>query len=191
MPYYPPVTGPPQPSLAERLDLLNRHLDVLGRQLRDGIARAVAQAVSGAVEQALGTLLGKAPAQTQWPYQGEHRPANRWDDDPDDEDMDPWTNSPHPQYARPTTPPAAPNPPGGHFASALAVGLRTAVWWFRQARSRRPVLTTLAVGLAAGIAVLAAGASSAVGLVGTALGALAVADVTRSGVSTLANTASR
>jgi hypothetical protein len=185
------MTGPPQPSLAERLDLLTRHLDALGRQLRDGIARAVAQAVSGAVEQALGTLLGKAPTQRPWPYQGEqHRPVSRWDDDADDEDMDPWMNNPHPQYARPTTPPA-PTPRGGHFASALAVGLRTAVWWFRQARSRRPVLTTLAVGLAAGIAVLAAGASSAVGLVGTALGALAVADVTRSGVCTLASTASR
>jgi hypothetical protein len=190
MPYYPPVTGPPQPSLSERLDLLNRHLDTLGRQLRDGIARAVAQAVSGAVEQALGTLLGKAPTQRQWPYQSDHRPVSRWDDDPDDEDTDPWMSSPHPQYARPSTPPAA-NPRGGHFASALAVGLRTAVWWFRQARSRRPVLTTLAVGLAAGIAVLAAGASSAVGLVGTALGALAVADVTRSGVTALSDTAFR
>jgi hypothetical protein len=186
MPYYPPTPSPQPASLAERLDILNRHLDALGRQLRDGIARAVANAVSGAVEQALGTLLGKAPTQRQWSYQGDHRPVSRWDDDPEDnEDLDPWApNHYRPNVPAPTNEKAAPT----KWASAFAAGLHTAFWWFRQARSRRPVLTTLAVGLAAGIAVLTATASGALGLLGSAVGALALADVTRSGVTALADT---
>jgi hypothetical protein len=70
------------------------------------------------------------------------------------------------------------------WLSAAAAGVQTALWWLRRYAPRRPVLTTLVIGMTAAVVALSTTETSA--LVGSALGALAVADLTRAGVSHLA-----
>src|SRR5437763_440532 len=72
----------------------------------------------------------------------------------------------------------------GRLRDALAAGWRAAGWWLRGQPGRRPLLTALGVGLAAGAVALSPGPLA--GLVGTARGLVALADAARCGVSALA-----
>jgi hypothetical protein len=71
-------------------------------------------------------------------------------------------------------------PLASRWLSALAVGVRSAVWWLRRYAPRRPLLSTVAIGVAVALAVLVAPATCAVGL-----GAIAVADAARAGTEQL------
>jgi hypothetical protein len=179
---YPPISDPPCLSPAERLERLRRSLDGLAADLRQGNARAVAQAVSGAVEQALTAFLGETGPRSRWPYDTREplprtaRSPLRWDEDPEKEDVDPWRSGA--SYASPVRQPEE-KPHAGHWVPAVAAGVHSAAWWLRRSRHQRPILTTLGVGLAAGIAVLTAGATGVLGLMGSTLGLLALADTAR------------
>jgi hypothetical protein len=88
-----------------------------------------------------------------------------------------------PSYGRSPPPSHVTEPPlTARWLSALAAGLRSAFWWLRENAPRRPILTTLAIGITAVLAMLVAPASCAAGL-----GAIAVAEATRSGATHLAS----
>jgi hypothetical protein len=191
-------TGPPVTSLSERLARLRRTFDDLASQLHVGIARAIADAISGAVEQGLRKVLGagtaQPTAQPTWPndvhrWQHSHSRSARPEDESDswleadesDEDGD-WRQSVA-SYARPSaTPPATEQPLASRWLSALAVGVRSALWWLRRHAPRRPLLSTVAIGVAVALAMLVAPATCTVGL-----GAIAVADAARAGTAQLAS----
>jgi hypothetical protein len=87
---------------------------------------------------------------------------------------------------------AAPAPAASPWVRALAAACQAAAWWLRRQPRRYPLLTTLAVGLAAGVAaysvspLLAAGAT----VLGSAVTLLFVADATTSAVQALTGLAS-
>jgi hypothetical protein len=201
MPSYSHSTGPPGTSLSERLGQLRQTFDHLAGQLHDGIARAIADAISGAVEQGLRKVLGAGTAQPTvrptWPsdvqrWQHSHSRSSAWPEDESDswleaderdEDGD-WRQSVA-SYARPSaTPPATEQPLASRWLSALAVGVRSAFWWLSRHAPRRPLLSTVAIGIAVALAMLVAPATCTVGL-----GAIAVADAARAGTEQLASDA--
>jgi len=74
------------------------------------------------------------------------------------------------------------------WLTALATGWRAGLWWLRRQQGKAPVLTTLAVGLAAGLVILAAGpvATAAVRAVGAVVGLTTLAEAAQSTTSNLA-----
>ena len=169
-------------SLADRLQRLSSNFDSLGHQLRDEIATAVGKAIAEAVSDALRSVLGTStdghPAAlsselapgTESAAVGTTRASASYDpwaeptDDPwllenryepeQDEDSDP----------EPTTSASSGKARMRSWLTALATGWRAGVWWLKRQRGKAPVLTTVAVGLAAGLVILAAGPLTAAGV---------------------------
>jgi hypothetical protein len=198
MPSFYTTTGPPANTFTERLQRLGHRLDDLAAQLRDGISRAVSEAIAGALEQVVRTVFGARQPEVQLPdnnhrwHPRPHRPAWLQEDapawlDPEDSEDDggDWLDD-APAEHRPTAPSPVSSEPSRatRWLSAVATGVRAAVWWLRRQAPRQPVLTTIAIGLTA--AVIALTSSGATGVIGSILGALCVADLARSSAEHLA-----
>jgi hypothetical protein len=180
-------------SLARHLDRLRHTLDTLGQRLRDALAHAVGQAVAGAVQEAVHVVLANRPSPARPvpfdrprapPALSWEEPAEPpWPDEADGRAQEDWGDEPLPQ---PASSPRQPQPRS--FGRALLVGCETAAWWLRRQAGRGTAWAALGLGLAAAVAVLAGGplAAAGLGLAGTALGLLGLADAARAGVAALA-----
>jgi hypothetical protein len=152
----------PPRTLAERLEQLNDNLQSLGERLKDAIAGAVSAAVAAAIHDALRHLLGSRDGPNR-----EHPFIQRSDFDNglcyeadeslwhQDDGFQPQLQDTHAQRQRTPTP--------KRFRNALGLALTT-MWWLRQLPCRRPVLTTVAVAVAAGITAFLAGPTLAAGV---------------------------
>lgn len=155
--------GPPL-TLAERLEQLNDNLQEMGDRLKEAIAAAIGTTVADAVRDTVHNLLG-----------GEDRglPQHRdsWEDDNYrggrrawDEPDDPW-REPDPYDPQPLRRSVSPRRVGSNrWGQALTAALQTSLWWLREQKSRRPVLATSAVALAAGVTAFFYGPALAAGV---------------------------
>jgi hypothetical protein len=175
--------GSPDPprTLAERLERLNDNLRSLGERLKASIAGVVGDAIADAVRDAVRGLLGsrETPADS---YRDNHAPGHYRDreDDPWGEEDRRWEDEEVYTPARKTT--ATRNGAAGRWRGAMSAALQAALWFLKQQPRRRPILTTLAVTLAAGVTgfiagpILAAGA----GVLASVAGLLLTADASKS-----------
>jgi hypothetical protein len=188
-PVYSAHAAPPA-TLADRLARLGLTLDALGADLRGGVARALSEAVAGAVRQALQAALGDAPqagpAPARWeaasyrrtPLWGGAGEGRRWDDpygDPAPEDDGDWL----PRGLPASGPGVYPSPRSARrWGRAVAVGLEASALSLRRP-GKRPALAALGWGVATGLVALVAGplATAGLGLAGAALDLAAASDV--------------
>ena len=206
--------APARRLLYAQLGRLNHHLLHLGQGLRERIAGAIGRTVCEVVREAVHAALAELSG-SPVPFSVSASPPPRctpfWDEsdddlqrnlrtDPDEFD-DPLIAEARDDGCLPnqnqrgswggeTTPvPAASASP---WVRALAAACQAAAWWLRRQPRRYPLLTTLAVGLAAGVAtysmspLLAAGAT----VLGSAVTLLFMADATTSAVQALTGLAS-
>ena len=163
--------GPPDPprTLAERLARLNDDLRTLGERLKASIAGVVGEAIADAVRDSVRDLLGGKNS-TGDPYRDRvgGRPRDPYREYPGGGEDDPWGEDRRWQDEDESYPPAreAPTPRAGtgrRWRSALAAAVQTCLWFLKRQPRRRPVLTTLAVTLAAGVTGFVAGPALAAG----------------------------
>jgi hypothetical protein len=156
--------GSPDPprTLAERLTRLNDNLQVLGERLKNSIAGVVGDAIADAVRHAVRNLLGRKelPADLssdRRERRDHHAPSHYRDrvDDPWGEEDFRWEDD-EVFTPVPETPPTAPGA-GQRWRNAMSAAVQGAFWYLKQQPRRRPVLTTLAVTLAAAITGFIAG----------------------------------
>lgn len=181
--------GSPAPprTLAERLARLNDNLQALGERLKASIAGVVGDAIAEAVRDAVRGLLGGKgappdPFRDARDYRDRHGPAHDRDraDDPWGEDDRRWEDEE--DFTPPRETPERGTGTGSRWRNALSAAFQAALWFLKQQPRRRPVLTTLAVTLAAGVTgfvagpVLAAGA----GVLASVAGLLLTADASQS-----------
>jgi hypothetical protein len=192
-------------SLADRLQRLSSNFDSLGHQLRDEIATAVGKAIAEAVSDAIRSVLGNgqenhlSPSRRGWPQE---QPRPLWDQ-PHQRDQDPWAapaDDPwllENRYESECDEDVDPEPPSStpsstprlrSWVAALTTGWQAGLWWLKRQQGKAPVLTTLAVGLAAGLVILAAGpvAAAAVSAVGAVVGLTTLSDAAQSTTNNLA-----
>jgi hypothetical protein len=154
--------GSPDPprTLAERLTRLNDNLRSLGERLKASIAGVVGDAIADAVRDAVRSLLGSKEAPAD-PYCGHPATGHYRDreDDPWGEEDRGWEEEVVPS-ARETR--ATRNDASSRWHGAMSAALQAALWFLEQQPRRRPVLTTLAVTLAAGVTGFVAGPALAV-----------------------------
>jgi len=213
MPSYHPLAPPHRLPLTERLDRLRQTLYGLGGELVEGVAASIAQTVAGVVRDTLLALLTKGRGRPDLPERdrsrwSSNRPSLLWggadeEEDPmwpdeqehfsplrDDPDEDRW-----PTYSNDRRVPVTPTqthtaqPRVQRWVTALAATWQAARWWLARKPGRYPVLTALAMGLAAGVATWAGGPLAAAGmtLIGTAMGLVSLDQVTGSGASAVAS----
>lgn len=177
--------GPPL-TLAERLAQLNDNLQSLGDQLKEAIARAIGTTVSDAVRDAIRGLLGdpECPASYQtrdWREEDRSWRERSWDDPMHDHWMDrsEMDTEDRQRHRRTTT---------ARLNQAIGAALQTSLWWLREQKSRRPILTTGAVALAAGVAAFFYGPALAagVGLLASVAGMVLTAESANSAAERLA-----
>jgi hypothetical protein len=211
MPSFHPLAPPHRLPLTERLDRLRQTLNSLSGELVEGVAASIAQTVAGVVRDTLLALLTKGRSRPDLPERDRSRwshnhPAPLWggldeEDDPmwpedheatpmwGNSDEDRWPDSPSDRRLPVTsTQPPTTQPRVRRWVSALAASWQAAGWWLARKPGRYPVMTALAIGLAAGVATWAGGPLAAAGmtLIGTALGLVSLAQVAGSGASAVA-----
>ena len=158
--------GSPDPprTLAERLTQLNDNLQSLGERLKASIASLLGDAIADAVRDSVRKLLGgeDAPADPYRDQREYHSPAHYREDVDDpwgDEDRrweeEDYTPSRQTQTTR--------NSATDRWRNAMSAALQAALWFLKQQPRRRPILTTLAVTLAAGVTGFVAGPMLAAG----------------------------
>jgi hypothetical protein len=157
---FQPHLDPPR-SLAERLELLNDNLHSLSGRLKDAVANAFSTAVGEAVHDVVRHLLGtnEPPAREQSCYHQATPDSGLWQnpEEPGWQEEDEFqTRPPQPSPERKQTP--------GRWGNALGMAVQAALWWMRQQPRRRPLLTTAAVAVAAGITAFLAGPALAAGV---------------------------
>ena len=176
--------GPPDPprTLAERLGRLNDNLQTLGDRLKASIAAVVGDAIADAARDAVRGLLGSKEAPTD-PYRDRHdnyAPAYYRDegDDPWGEEDRGWEG----EVVRPARETPTRKGAGRRWRNAVSAAVQAALWFLRRQPRRRPVLTTLAVTLAAGVAGFVAGPALAAGagVLASVAGLLLTADTSQS-----------
>jgi hypothetical protein len=190
----PPLRG----RQARHLGRSQQSLDVVGEQVRQAVASAVgrtmAEAVGEAVYEALRPRAGpaypltrsswysdrSATGRREWvePAWGREADASSWRDpygyddydDPryDDDSESEDTSAPHEQLR------------ARRWSRAVMAGLQAAAWWLRRHPGQVSLLAALAVGVIAGLAVLAGHLSGLAGLVASALGLAYLLDLGRS-----------
>jgi hypothetical protein len=178
-------------TLKERLRRLNDSLATLGRRLHDSVATVVGSAVAEAVRDGVRRLLDQVnptPVLKDDPPRREYlRRGDPFDDDRFDngdyyrepggwprgqsnefaEDQNEgglWSDRYESEPELPSREPEAENRPVNRLEYAVTTAVAAGSWWMQQHKLRRPVLTTLAVAVAAGIAAFFAGPAAAVGL---------------------------
>jgi hypothetical protein len=211
MPSFHPLAPPHRLPLTERLDRLRQTLNGLSGELVEGVAASIAQTVAGVVRDTLLALLTKGRSRPDLPERdrsrwSHNRPSSLWGglDEGDDSmwpedheatpmwgnpDEDRWPDSPSDRRV-PVTPtqPSTAQPRLRRWVSALAASWQAAGWWLARKPGRYPVMTALAIGLAAGVATWAGGPLAAAGmtLIGTAVGLVSLAQAAGSGAVTVA-----
>jgi hypothetical protein len=179
----------PPRTLAERLSHLNDNLQALGERLKTSIASLVGDAIAEAVRDAVRRLLGSKEASG----------VNTFRDDRDDRDQahtreyrdadaqDPWAegesrwpeeNGHASRWQREVQGQERPR----RWRNALGAAVESALWWLKTQPKNRPVLTTLAVALAAGITGFVAGPALAAGagVLASVAGLMLTANATQS-----------
>jgi hypothetical protein len=193
---YPGGTDPPR-TLVERLSRLNDSLQALGERLKTSIASLVGDAIGDAVRAAVRNLLGnkEAPAiagfRDDRDYREPYRPRDDrdqfhrsdyrdvdardpWGDErrwPEEDDYSSRWDSTEQRHDRPR-----------RWRNALGAAVESALWWLKTQPKHRPVLTTLAVALAAGITGFVAGPALAAGagVLASVAGLMLTANATQS-----------
>jgi hypothetical protein len=176
----------PPRTLAERLSRLNDNLQALGERLKTSIAGLVGDAIADAVRDAVRGLLGSKEAPGVNTFR-DYRDQVHSRDYRDADAQDPWAEGERrwpeeadhaSQCERDVQRQDRPK----RWRNALSASIESALWWLKTQPKNRPVLTTLAVALAAGITgfvagpVLAAGA----GVLASVAGLLLTANASQS-----------
>ena len=186
-----PYSSPDPPrTLAERLTRLNDDLKGLGERLKAAIAGAVGDAVAEAVRDTLRSLLGgkDAPAD-HYRDPRDHAPHALYSDYTAAREDDPWGEEDR-RWQDEGPAPARVNSAGSkRWRNAVGTALQAALWFLKRQPRRRPVLTTLAVTLAAGVAGLLAGPVlvAGAGVLASVAGLLLTADASRSAAELVAD----
>lgn len=171
--------GAPAPrTLAERLARLNDGLQALGERLRASIAGIVGEAVADAARDAVRGLLGGEEPPPD-PYRDRHYRDDV--DDPWGHEGGRWREGDESyQPTRETPRHAVGN--GPRWRSAMGAAVRAWLWFLKRQPRRRPVLTTLAVTLVAGVAGFVAGPALAAGagVFASVAGLILTADASKS-----------
>jgi hypothetical protein len=187
---YPAPTGPPL-TLSQRLQHLKADLQGLGERLKHSIASVIGKAIADAVRDAVRWLLGGQEEPTA------HYPGNLhdpWDDPgerhwghPGEERDWPEDHAFFSPRAEETAHDRASNETARRWRNAWTAGLQTALWWLARQSCRCPVLTTVAVGLAAGVTGYVAGPAVAAGVrvLASVASLLLTADASRSAAQIL------
>src|SRR4051812_42392921 len=168
------LAPPDRLPLTERLERLRQTLNGLGGELVEGIAASVAQTVAAAVRDTLLALLTKGRSRPDLPERDRSRwspsrPSSLWggsdeaddllwtdEQEPssptwDDREEEPWpTYSNDRRLPVTATLPSTAHPWVRRWLSALAASWQAARWWLARRPGRYPLLTALAIGLAAG-----------------------------------------
>jgi hypothetical protein len=158
--YHPYGSPDPPRTLAGRLERLNDNLRTLGERLKASIAAVVGDAIADAARDAVRGLLGSKEAPAD-PYRDHHARSYYRDgeDDPWGEEDRGWEDEVIPSARE--TPPTREGA-GRRWRNAMSA-VQAALWCLRRQPRRRPVLTTLAVTLAAGVTGFIAGPALAAG----------------------------
>jgi hypothetical protein len=191
-------------SLTDRLERLSSNFDTLGQHLRVEIATAIGKAIADAVSDTVRSVLGTStdahppPDRRDWQHE-QHRPP--WDHqrqrEPDpwaDPGDDPWMlenryESEQDEELEPTSSTSRNPARVRSWLTALATGWQAGLWWLKRQRGKAPLLTTVAVGLAAGLVILAAGpvVTATVSTIGAVVGLTALSDAAQSTANNLAD----
>lgn len=153
----------PPRTLARRLEHLNGDLQSLHARVKDSIASAIGAAVAEAIRDFIRDLLGgktESPPSPRPPSFEEDPRDDRYQLDDDEDQFWPEDEAfEHDRY-----PPAAHNrytprdePKSTPWRNVLGAGVKAGLWWLCKQKSRRPVLTTSLVVLAAGVTAFLAG----------------------------------
>jgi hypothetical protein len=186
--------------LAGQLDRLRDFLGSWGRCLRDRLAGAAGEAVTGVFRALLEVPAGvdSRPSQArrypQWEAPSWRDPYGRPTEEPDrpswrDADEDRWQDEP--EESDPVALEEVPTTTGSRWRPTLAAALQALAWWLRQPAGELPARAAIAAGLA-GCLALTAGVPLAgvAALTGSALGLLALTDAARNSAAALAAAAS-
>jgi hypothetical protein len=179
----------PPRTLAERLSRLNDSLQALGERLKTSIASLVGDAIGDAVRAAVRNLLGnrEAPALASFRDDRDYHDQFHRRDSQEADARDPWGDEERrwpeeDDYPSGWQRDAQRRDRPKRWRNALSAAVESALWWLKYQPRNRPVLTTLAVALAAGVTgfiagpVLAAGA----GVLASVAGLLLTANATQS-----------
>jgi hypothetical protein len=186
-----PLPGSPPGNLAGRLEQLNAEMRDLRDRLKASIASAIGTAVAEAVRDAVSGLLGVRPVPPARPYAlaSPGHGQNRYWDQPEDDwwSQDEWDR---PQPSQP--PPVQDRGPNQRWREAVGAALKASLWWLRDQKGRRPLLTTSLVALAAGVTALVAGPAvgGSVGVLASVVSLVLTADAATSAADRLAGLAS-
>jgi hypothetical protein len=190
-----------RPTLVERLQRLNDSLAGLGRRLRDSVATLVGSAVAEAVRDGVRRLLDQVNPTPKLqederprrdyprrddPFNDDRFDSGGYDDEPggwpreqssespdDQTDGGLWSDRYESDPEPPTSEPEMPNRQVGRLEYAVTTAVAAGTWWMQRNKTRRPVLTTVAVAVAVGITAFFAGPATAAGLgVLTAVGGM-------------------
>jgi hypothetical protein len=180
--------------LAGQLDRLREFLGRWGRCLRDQLAGAVGEAVTGVLRALLedsSDVYGNQRPTRHYPDWG----SPSWRDpygepagDPDrpswrDADEDHWEDEPD----EPDAAEDAPDPVRNRWRPTLAAALQALAWWPRQPTLELPGRAVLAAGMAGCLAMTAGVPLAGVAaLAGSALGLLTLTEATRTSAAALA-----
>jgi hypothetical protein len=143
----------------------------------DAFASAIGWAVADAVRDGVGGLLGveEGPQRGLEYHDDRHRFGRHdWDDHDDHRDEDdPWRDDD--RLPIPSKPARRTN---SRWKEAVRAAMQTGLWWLRQQPTKRPVLTTTLVALAAGSAAFVAGPTlvACVSVVASVVGLLMTAE---------------
>jgi hypothetical protein len=160
--------------LAEQLSRLQQTLNRLAQYLRESIAGAIGRAVSDILSEAMTAMLDDCSTAPQNGHRSAYMP---WQDEEDlSFEDDPLAKQSEDGKNR---------QPRSRWRSLLSITLQSVAWWLRQ--SRMPIWTALGVAAASGLVAYAGGPflATAVGVVGSVVSLLGLAETTRSGVAAL------
>jgi hypothetical protein len=195
---YPHAHADPPRTLSDRLRQLNENLQALGERLKNSIATVIGTTIAEAVKDAIRRLLGLGPPVTiippyrsdpwyddrnsRWERDGVRGWDNQdrgWNRDQEEDDYD-WSREE--DYRSPDRDTEPTNEQSNRWRNAWTSGLQTALWWLKYQPGRRPVLTTLAVTLAAGCTAFVAGPvfAAGVGVLASVASLLLTADASKS-----------
>ena len=180
--------------LARSLDRLHHTLDTLGGRLRDAVSSAVGETVAGIVQETVRAVLADLTpdASVNRPFAPPPRPSTSYWAGPQNVDDDPWFEDPDYDSTDEDEPPFIADPPAlsrqSRWSGALTVGVRTTLCWLRRRTGRFPVLAAVGAGVLTALATYAGGpiAAAVVGLAGSALGLLSLAEAVQAGADALA-----
>jgi hypothetical protein len=169
--------------LAHYLDRLRHTLDTLSERLREAISTAVGETVAGVARETMRADLAElAPVMASYEqfFHPSHSSQPLWMR-PEELEEEPWFDDPSVEEDIPPPRAIDSNRRSSRWPPSIAIGLHTTLWWLRRRVGKFPVMTAVSVGLLTAMATYAGGplAAAAVGLAGSALGLLSIADTVR------------